>query len=309
MNLFIEVNNYCELKCRFCVADNAHAYPARNMPVSLVKELIEKNKEEKVKCAFITGGEPLLHPDIFEILSLLRSDNYYIYITTNGLHLKNPEFLVKLLSIGINRIAIPIYGSNAYIHDTMTGVEGSYESLIMALDNLFYIKKKYKISTKIELRLLMSKFTNAENVRIVDFIAERYRSVDFINVNGLQLSSRTTHYEDMIETSLTESREHLQETVRRISKYGIRGTVTGIPLCILGEEFKQFYSKRENSLQLFPHISAGPYMASNEETSYRPKSSKEKGNVCKRCKYYNECEGLQQRYVDRYGFSDLIPIV
>lgn len=308
MNLFLEVNNYCELRCRFCVADNAHAYAATNMPTSLVKELIERNKQEKLKCAFITGGEPLLHPDIFEILSLLRLDNYYIYITTNGLHLKEPEFLVKLLSIGINRLAIPIYGSTASIHDAMTGVEGSYESLITALDNLFYVKDKYNLQTKVELRLLMSKFTIKENIRIVDFIAERYSSVDYINLNGLQLSSRTTNYENMIETSLTESREYLQETVKRISSYGIKGTVTGIPICVLGEEFSQFYHQRRNSLQLFPHFSVGPYMVSTEEINYRTKTSKEKGDVCKRCKYYHECEGLQKRYVDRYGFSDLVPI-
>lgn len=41
-----------------CVADNTHIYSERNMPVSLVKELIEHNKYEKIKCAFITGGEP-----------------------------------------------------------------------------------------------------------------------------------------------------------------------------------------------------------------------------------------------------------
>jgi len=308
VNLFLEVNNYCELKCRFCVADNTNAYPARSMSVSLVKEVIERNKHEKLKCAFITGGEPLIHPNIFEILSLLRLDNYYIYITTNGLQLKEPEFLVKLLSIGINRLAIPIYGSTALTHDAMTGVTGSYEELISALDNLFYVKDKYSLQTKIELRLLMSNFTNKENVKIVEFIAERYSSVDYINLNGLQLSSRTTNYEDMIETSLHESRKYLQETVRRISEYGIKGTVTGIPICILGEEFKQFYCQRRNSLRLFPHISVGPYMVSVEETNYRSKTSKEKGEVCKRCKYYCECEGLQRRYIDRYGFSDLVPI-
>lgn len=291
-----------------CVADNTHIYSERNMPVSLVKELIEHNKYEKIKCAFITGGEPLIHPDIFEILSLLCLDNYYIYITTNGLQLKEPEFLVKLLGIGINRLAIPIYGSTALIHDTMTGVAGSFEKLISALDNLFYIKNKYNLQTKIELRLLMSNFTNKENIKIVDFIVGRYSNIDYINLNGLQLSSRTTSYENMIETSLIESRKYLQETVRRISEYGIKGTVTGIPICILGEEFKQLYCQRKNSLQLFPHISVGPYMTSVEEICYRQKTSKEKGEVCKRCKYYYECEGLQQRYIDKYGFSDLVPI-
>lgn len=309
MNLFLEVNNYCELKCRFCVADNSHAYPARNMPVSLVKELIKINKNDKIKCAFITGGEPLLHKDILEILTLLREADYYIYITTNGLHLQDPEFLVKLLAIGINRIAIPLYGSTAQIHDAMTGVQGSFQKVIDGLDNLFYVKNKYKLATKIELRLLMSKFTNSENPRIVDFIADKYNTVDYINLNGLQLSSRTTNYESMIVTSLSESREYLKETVRRIMFYGIKGTVTGIPICILGEEFKQFYSHQGDSLQLFPHLSVGPYMAAINETSYRTKTSKKKGDVCVSCKYFNQCDGLQQRYIGRYGFEDLTPIL
>lgn len=91
--------------------------------------------------------------------------------------------------------------------------------------------------------------------------------------------------------------------------YGIKGAVTGIPICIIGEEFRSFYYKRDDSLRLFPHLSVGPFMQKVQDCIYRSKSTKEKGSECILCKYYSQCEGLQQRYIQRYGFDDLKPIV
>ncbi|MGX8796759.1 radical SAM protein [Fusibacter sp. JL298sf-3] len=314
MKLFLEVNNYCELKCRFCIADNNHLYNATNLEYDFVKELMEKYKDEKHKAAFITGGEPLLHPRINEIISLLKSGGYYIYITTNGLHFANPDFLVDILMRGVDRIAIPIYGSEARFHDEMTGVKGSFDQLMTALDNLFYIKRKYKLNTLIELRLLMSRFTCQDNVSIVNLVSKKYPDVDYLALSGLQLSSQTTNYESMIELSLTEAESYLRKTIDAIWNSNIKSMVTGIPICIMGEKYEKLYgydklNDTKEKMSMFPHLSVGPYMRDFKETRFRKESSKQKSPLCNLCKYFKVCDGLQGRYVERYGFEDLKPIL
>lgn len=68
MNIFVEANNYCELKCRFCVADLVYKYPSTNISMKLIDEIIDTYQNDKNKAVFITGGEPLLHPEINEIV-------------------------------------------------------------------------------------------------------------------------------------------------------------------------------------------------------------------------------------------------
>lgn len=123
------------------------------------------------------------------------------------------------------------------------------------------------------------------------------------------IPGRTTNYEEMIETSLSESKDYLKETMRRIMFYSIKGAVTGIPICALGEEYECFYHRKNESLQLFPHLSVGPFVEEIQDCTFRPESSKGKGPECHLCKYYEQCEGLQQRYIQRYGFGDLKPII
>ena len=77
MNIFIEVNNYCELKCRFCIADLGYKYPSTNISTELIDEIINTYQNDKHKAVFITGGEPLLHPKIADIIRNFAINGYY----------------------------------------------------------------------------------------------------------------------------------------------------------------------------------------------------------------------------------------
>lgn len=310
MNVFLEVNNYCELKCRFCIADLGYKYPKANISMDMINEIILKYKEHEPKAVFITGGEPLLHPNITQIVEQFASNDYYTYVTTNGQKFQNEEFAVKFMMSGIHRIAIPVYGSSAEIYDTMTGIDGSFETLKNALDNIFYIKDKYMPHVKIELRLLMAKYNIEHNKDTIEWIINNYPSVDYISFLGLQLSSRTNNYEKMIEISMTEAAPYLRECLDRIREEKIKCVIAGIPICILGEDYSDFYSckvnKGDEQISLFPHLSIQPHLKQISEGQYRESSSKMKSSsICPKCKYFFTCDGVQERYVKKYGFSDL----
>ncbi|MFO7896108.1 MAG: radical SAM protein [Candidatus Cloacimonadales bacterium] len=88
----------CNLRCNYC--DSTYSYQEK---FSLAKqEILTKIQEfSPVKLVEITGGEPLLQPEVYELFSLLSAEGYQILLETNGsLSLKNvPAEVHKIVDI------------------------------------------------------------------------------------------------------------------------------------------------------------------------------------------------------------------
>lgn len=96
--LSIIATNNCQCKCAYCI--NSETDHRLNLPVDKaitnIKKLINKYS---VKEAIILGGEPLLHPNIIELVKRLRNETglQMIRLTTNGIKLiSNKEFIKQL---------------------------------------------------------------------------------------------------------------------------------------------------------------------------------------------------------------------
>ena len=110
---FIEINitELCNRECSFC--PRAHGYPNLNLNMSIeTASLIKEQAKGFVDTIHIVGrGEPLLHPDFLNILSIFSKD-FKIRIMTNGDKLN--RYIVELdkmldLNSGIHKITISLY--------------------------------------------------------------------------------------------------------------------------------------------------------------------------------------------------------
>ena len=93
----------CNLNCGFC--HNKFLLDldvGREMNVAEIAEKIRENR--LISGVSISGGEPTLQPDIFDLCSLIKSTGKYVSLDTNG---TNPEILKKILSF-IDRIALDL---------------------------------------------------------------------------------------------------------------------------------------------------------------------------------------------------------
>jgi len=78
-NIFIRTTG-CNLRCEYC--DTKYAYEiGKEMSI---KKIIDKIKEYPFKKICITGGEPLLQEDIYELINELTKLGYKICLETNG---------------------------------------------------------------------------------------------------------------------------------------------------------------------------------------------------------------------------------
>ncbi|MDE5696474.1 MAG: radical SAM protein, partial [Lachnospiraceae bacterium] len=90
----INLTDICNLKCKHCSRKNLLNLESAGFFVNW-KEIIDELAFNGVFQIFLTGGEPLLHPEILEIIEYIKSKNIFIAILTNGLFLTD-ELIYEL---------------------------------------------------------------------------------------------------------------------------------------------------------------------------------------------------------------------
>ena len=121
----------CNLRCSHCYQTGATSGElSHNEILSVIDEIDEtvQSWSENYSLEFspsfnVTGGEPLLRSDLYEILAAIASKGYRIYLLTNGTMIDR-ETAGRLSDLGINGVQISIEGPEM-IHDAIRG-KGSF---------------------------------------------------------------------------------------------------------------------------------------------------------------------------------------
>ncbi|MEJ2363927.1 MAG: radical SAM protein [Deltaproteobacteria bacterium] len=96
--IYFYLTEGCNLRCRHCWIAPKHqtecnTYPA--LDLDLFKSIIEQAKPLGLRGVKLTGGEPLLHPKISEILEYIQTQELRLTVETNGV-LCTPELAEKM---------------------------------------------------------------------------------------------------------------------------------------------------------------------------------------------------------------------
>lgn len=107
--LRISVTDKCNLKCSYCRPDNQEYIPHEEiLKYEEIARLVKAMTKYGLKKVRITGGEPLVRPEIEKLVKMLRDipEIEDISMTTNGITLKHHA--EKLKEAGLNRLNISI---------------------------------------------------------------------------------------------------------------------------------------------------------------------------------------------------------
>lgn len=98
-NLWFQLsNNACNLKCKHCFLSCGPKFNNKSfLHIDKVKATLDATKKDPIKSIYLTGGEPLLHPEINNILRLsLKRANTTILTNGTMLNDKKVRFLRQL---------------------------------------------------------------------------------------------------------------------------------------------------------------------------------------------------------------------
>jgi len=136
ISVWWDITNKCNLSCLHCYSSSS---PDRNNSDELTfneaKKLISELSDIGVFAIFFLGGEPLMRPDIFDIIKYTRSKSISVTISSNG-WLVTKEVAEKLSLLEINQIGISLDGASSKTHDWLRNKEGSFEHAVNAVINL-----------------------------------------------------------------------------------------------------------------------------------------------------------------------------
>lgn len=134
LNVTFQITNRCNLNCVHC---HRTKDSFNDLSLSDFKRVIDELRAMKVFNINISWGEPLLHPDIFEMITYALHTWLNVTMSTNLL-LRNDEITKKIATLWIRHIHVSLDSHIPETHDKIRGISWSYKQL---LNNIEHVKR------------------------------------------------------------------------------------------------------------------------------------------------------------------------
>jgi uncharacterized protein (TIGR00661 family) len=107
---------------------------AQGISIDQWKDVIKQIKAAGFQLVTISGGEPLIYPDLVELVHSISSQGLLPVINTNGVHLP-PKLLQRLCDAGLKGINFSLDSPRPSIHDAMRRRRGAWRHCLEAVRN------------------------------------------------------------------------------------------------------------------------------------------------------------------------------
>lgn len=184
MEIHFEILERCMLKCRHC-SSLASEY-GEMMKYSEQDMIRFLTQIEEKKDIYLTGGEPLLYPNLRNLLMELKnnvSDLDIGLFTTGimkdeeGIKSISIEYAKELANVGLKVCYVSVYSNNGEEHDWMTKLQGSFKLLNHSIKNLQ--------EEGVEIRF--NSVVTAKNMKCFESIIEYAEELNVTEVRMLKL--------------------------------------------------------------------------------------------------------------------------
>ena len=121
----------CNLTCKHCYSISADKDFAGELSTDEVYEVMDDLKGFHVPVLILSGGEPLLRPDIFEVAKRAKQMGFYVGLSSNGT-LITEENIEQIAEVDFNYVGISLDGIRE-THDRFRRMEGAFEKSLAGM--------------------------------------------------------------------------------------------------------------------------------------------------------------------------------
>ena len=126
INLQIELTDVCNEHCIHCYLPNEKKDKGNALSVEQVIEILQQFRAMNGLKVVFSGGEILLHANLFEILEECKRLNLMILLQSNLLSLTEAN-LKKIKELDVFNVQVSLYSTDEQIHELITRRKGSFE--------------------------------------------------------------------------------------------------------------------------------------------------------------------------------------
>ncbi len=121
----------CNLKCKHCYSISANVEFPGELTTEAIFRVMEDLKAFRVPVLILSGGEPLLRHDIFEISARAKAMGFYVGLSTNGA-LIDEQNIGRIAAARFDYLGISLDGIGA-THDAFRGKAGAFDASLRGL--------------------------------------------------------------------------------------------------------------------------------------------------------------------------------
>ena len=147
--IFWETTAACNLRCVHCrrveVADQLTPF---DLSTEEAFTLIDQIAEVGRPIFILSGGEPLMRPDIFEIARHASDAGLIVALATNGTMIDD-ALAARIKESGVKRVSISFDGADPATHNVFRGQEGSFEAAVRGVRALRAVGVPVQINTTV----------------------------------------------------------------------------------------------------------------------------------------------------------------
>src|SRR4030042_1210761 len=156
------VTKRCNLKCLHCYAQATAAGAPDELSHAEGLDLLRDLKDFGVPVVLFSGGEPLMRPDLFDLVAKTVALGMRAVISTNG-PLITRDLARRLKDLGLSYVGISLDGTEA-VHDRFRGQSGSLAAALAGVRNC------QEEGLKVGLRFTVSRLNYQEVPAIFDLV-------------------------------------------------------------------------------------------------------------------------------------------
>jgi len=205
----VEITDRCNLTCPTCYASSSPVF-GRHRTLDEVKKMLDAvvANEREPDVVQISGGEPTLHPQLFDILDYAKSlPIRHLMLNTNGILIaKDKAFAAKLASYAPDfEVYLQFDSLRREVHESMRGA-----NLVLIREQALMHLNELNLSTT--LVVTIQKNLNDDEIgTIIDF-ALKQRCVRGVTLQPTQIAGRLENFNsDIDRITLTEVRRKILE--------------------------------------------------------------------------------------------------
>ena len=296
--LYLAINYACNHHCLICPHRKKED---RQLSLAQVECIISAAiKNRGIKRVVLSGGEPVMHPEFFEICAYLAKNGLYIKVLTNGTYLASDEMLRKLyrfVPAESVTFTVSLHSHLEETNDYLAGRQGSYRQTLAA------ILKLNQLGYRVQIKHCVNK---VNYLHLTEYLlwAEKELPVSIpINICNIDYCGMTEEKLRICAVSLTKVGRQLARALRKMSGAGAHRQIfiSDTPLCTLPRRFWK-YTEYEKTLGAY----ADPKVSRNGEYKQTVKSDVEASfPQCRRCRLHSVCHGTWEATIAYWGSAGI----
>lgn len=230
------VTEQCDNNCTFC------SQPPRDVPDYYDLALAALSEFDGSDVIGISGGEPTIHWEKFvRLLSSESAKGRPFHVLTHGRVMSREDRVSELQARGIIDsvlFGIPVHGASAKTHDSVTGVNGSWNETIQGLINLRHI------DAALEIRIIITEQILDEVGSVLALLHSSLGSSGYrVALMRLEPTGWARGHLNLLRPSIEREAHIIDLAVLDARVRGQEVSLYNYPLCLISETSQQFACK------------------------------------------------------------------